>query len=129
MSEADAGQYVRAMFEVAWWPMLGAFSQILEECGGRSAYASVLAANSSSSDSVPAYSGAAEEQAALEREMIRLCLAGCRYGLRLGALCAVRGGSEEAKVCSNNRTCYLSSLHLHLQALSACISSVLLHSV
>jgi hypothetical protein len=80
--------------------MLGAFSQILEECGGRSAYASVLAANSSSSDNVVVPTGAAEEQAALEREMIRLCLAGCRYGLRLGALCAVRGGSEEAKVSS-----------------------------
>ncbi len=73
LSEADALAYVRAMFDVAWWPMLGAFSQVLEECCGQS-------------------TGELSSPEGVGGVMVQHCLGGCRLGLRLSARC-VSGGS------------------------------------
>ncbi len=73
LGEADALAYVRAMFDVAWWPMLGAFSQVLEECCGQS-------------------TGELYSPEGVGRVMVEHCLEGCRLGLRLSARC-VGGGS------------------------------------
>eukprot|EP01084_Bolivina_argentea_P069114 125817_1 len=73
LSEADALAYVRAMFDVAWWPMLGAFSQVLEECCGQS-------------------NGELFSPEGIGGMMVQHCLGGCRLGLRLSARC-IGGGS------------------------------------
>ncbi|CAM9578906.1 unnamed protein product, partial [Hapterophycus canaliculatus] len=68
---------VRAMFEVAWWPMLGAFSQVLEDV-----------------DHIERADSMTEEQDAVESEMVGLCVQGCRFGIRLGSLCSRWAGGE-----------------------------------
>ncbi|CAM9810364.1 unnamed protein product [Ectocarpus sp. 13 AM-2016] len=68
---------VRAMFEVAWWPMLGAFSQVLEDV-----------------DHIERTDSTTEEQDAVESEMVALCVKGCRFGIRLGSLCSRWAGGE-----------------------------------
>ncbi len=68
LSEADALVYVKAMFDVAWWPMLGAFSQVLEECCGQSI-------------------GELSSPEGIGGVMVKHCLGGCRLGLRLSARC------------------------------------------
>eukprot|EP00752_Nemacystus_decipiens_P007866 g7027.t2 len=68
---------VRAMFEVAWWPMLGAFSQVLEDV-----------------DHIERADNMTEEQDAIETEMVALCVKGCRFGIRLGSLCSRWAGGE-----------------------------------
>ncbi len=68
LSETDALAYVRAMFEVAWWPMVGAFSQVLEECCGGSI-------------------GELSSPEGVGGVMVQHCLGGCRLGLRLSARC------------------------------------------
>lgn len=88
LDEADAVQYVRAMFEEAWGPMLGVFSQVLEECCGHQA-------------------GELADPAGIGGELIKRCLVGCRLGLRLSAQCLLQGGSEEGALA---REAFMNSL-------------------
>ncbi|CAM9865499.1 unnamed protein product, partial [Chrysoparadoxa australica] len=80
-SESKA-ECVRAMFAVAWWPMLGAFSQVLEECGH-----------------IDRADQASEDPAAAEMDLINLCLTGMQFAkvaIRLSALCFEQGAPDGA---------------------------------